>query len=245
MARSRHGFTFLLCVTGRLVLRCGVVDMSLDAGQATVFADAISTELQVDGSSQIVALRFEDDAAKAYQPTMDRSGLRAVAIDLAAAALFLNYCNILATSGDRLSPPCANLAIAQLRELAALMLNPSTEAARKLSFGGPKAARLRAVLHDVAANLRDPELNAAKVGARLGLTQRYVQILMEGFGKSFSKHVREMRLDEAKRMLRDAALDHLRITDIAYAVGFQDISYFNRAFRNRYGARPSAVRGGS
>jgi AraC-like DNA-binding protein len=43
----------------------------------------------------------------------------------------------------------------------------------------------------------------------------------------------------------DAAFDHLRITDIAYAVGFQDISYFNRAFRNRYDARPSAVRGGS
>ena len=42
--------------------------------------------------------------------------------------------------------------------------------------------------------------------------------------------IREMRLDEAERMLRDAALDHhLRITDIAYAVGFQDISCFNRA----------------
>jgi AraC-like DNA-binding protein len=68
---------------------------------------------------------------------------------------------------------------------------------------------------------------------------------MEGFGKSLSRHVREMRLDEARRMLRDAAFDHLRITDIAYAVGLQDISYFNRAFRYRYGARPSAVRGGS
>src|SRR4051794_40952693 len=99
------------------------------------------------------------------------------------------------------------------------------------------------VLNDISANLRDPELNAAKVGARLGLTPRYVQLLMEGFGKSFSEHVRESRLDEARRMLRDSTLDHLRITDIAYAVGFQDISYFNRAFRHCYGERhrPSAA----
>jgi AraC-like DNA-binding protein len=201
-------------------------------------------ELQVDGSAQIVALRFDDDAAKAFPSMMNGCGLRAVAIDLAAAALFLNYCNILAASAERLSPACASLATAQLRELAALMLGPSTEAARKLSSGGPKAARLRAVLRDISANLRDPQLNAAKVGARLGLTPRYVQLLMGGFGKSFSEHVREMRLDEARRMLRDASADHLRITDIAYAVGFQDISYFNRAFRNRYGEQPSAARGG-
>ena len=58
-----------------------------------------------------------------------------------------------------------------------------------------------------------------------GVTPRYVQLLMEGFGKSLSRHVREMRLDEARRMLRDAAFDHLRITDIAYAVGFQDILF--------------------
>src|SRR4051794_26738569 len=97
-AQDRHCFTFLLCVTGRLVLRCGIVGVALEAGQATVFSDAISIGLQIDDGAQIVALRFEGDAAKVFQPMIDASRLRAVAIDLAAAALFLNYCNILATS---------------------------------------------------------------------------------------------------------------------------------------------------
>jgi len=241
--QGRHAFTFLLCVAGRLAMRSDVASVSLEAGQATVFPDTISVELQCDEHSQIVALRFEGDRAKAFQPMMDKPEPRAVAIDLAAAALFLNYCNILVESAEHLSPSCASLATAQLRELAALMLNRPTDAGSKLSFGGPKAARLRAVLGDIAANLRDPQLNAVKVGARLGLTPRYVQLLMEGFGKSFSEHVREMRLDEARRMLRDARADHLRITEIAYAAGFQDISYFNRAFRGRFGEQPSATRG--
>ncbi len=33
-----------------------------------------------------------------------------------------------------------------------------------------------------------------------------------------------------------------RISDIAYRVGFSDISYFNRSFRARFGCTPKAAR---
>ena len=32
------------------------------------------------------------------------------------------------------------------------------------------------------------------------------------------------------------------ISQIAYNVGFNDLSYFNRTFRSRYGVRPSDLR---
>ena len=47
------------------------------------------------------------------------------------------------------------------------------------------------------------------------------------------------RLRHAARRLAE---DDSTITDIAYDVGFGDLSYFNRAFRRRYGASPSDVR---
>ena len=47
-------------------------------------------------------------------------------------------------------------------------------------------------------------------------------------------------------MLRDPRYAATSISDIAFACGFGDLSYFNRAFRRRYGATPSggAVGGG-
>jgi AraC-like DNA-binding protein len=45
-------------------------------------------------------------------------------------------------------------------------------------------------------------------------------------------------------MLTSRRFDVHRIIDIALACGFADISYFNRAFRARYGVTPSDVRNG-
>ena len=45
-------------------------------------------------------------------------------------------------------------------------------------------------------------------------------------------------------MLSDQGHDRLKITDIAYACGFNDISYFNRRFRARFGCSPTQYRGG-
>ena len=46
-------------------------------------------------------------------------------------------------------------------------------------------------------------------------------------------------------MLTDARYDQRAISAIAFDVGFNDLSYFNRAFRRSYAATPSEVREGS
>jgi AraC-like DNA-binding protein len=46
-------------------------------------------------------------------------------------------------------------------------------------------------------------------------------------------------------MLEDRSAQHRRIADIAYAVGFNDLSNFNHAFRQHFGRTPSEVRRGS
>ena len=50
------------------------------------------------------------------------------------------------------------------------------------------------------------------------------------------------RLARAHHMLSDPRRSGEKIANIAYDVGFGDVSYFNRAFRRRYGAAPSEVR---
>jgi AraC-like DNA-binding protein len=51
----------------------------------------------------------------------------------------------------------------------------------------------------------------------------------------------ELRLRKAADMLAHDV--ERRISDIAFDSGFNDLSYFNRCFRRRFGLTPSAARG--
>jgi AraC-like DNA-binding protein len=59
---------------------------------------------------------------------------------------------------------------------------------------------------------------------------------------TFSEFVLAERLARAHRLLVDSAHLGLKVSEIAYSVGFSDLSYFNRTFRLRFGMTPSDVR---
>jgi transcriptional regulator GlxA family with amidase domain len=54
--------------------------------------------------------------------------------------------------------------------------------------------------------------------------------------------VLELRLQKARVMLGDPRRARLKISDIAFACGFNEVSYFNRCFRRRFGASPTQYR---
>ena len=74
------------------------------------------------------------------------------------------------------------------------------------------------------------------------MTPRYIHMLFDGEGTTFSQYVLAERLACGRRVLLDPRHAHQSIGAIAYASGFGDLSHFNHAFRRRYGATPSEVR---
>jgi AraC-like DNA-binding protein len=71
-----------------------------------------------------------------------------------------------------------------------------------------------------------------------------MQDLLHETGRTFSERVMELRLQKARGMLSDPHHDRLKISDVAYASGFNEVSYFNRCFRRRFGVTPGQFRGG-
>jgi AraC-like DNA-binding protein len=67
-------------------------------------------------------------------------------------------------------------------------------------------------------------------------------MLFAAEGQTFSEFLIEQRLTQAHRMLTDSRFAARAISAIAFEVGFANLSYFNRCFRRRYGASPSAIR---
>lgn len=108
-----------------------------------------------------------------------------------------------------------------------------------------KATRLFAILHLIEARSSEAGLNAVRVARLLGVTPRYVHLLLERTGKSFSRHLLEARLQKAAVLLRDPQWRERRIGDIAAEAGFTDLSHFSRSFRRRYGSTPTLMRADS
>lgn len=111
--------------------------------------------------------------------------------------------------------------------------------------GGVRAARLAAIFRTISDQLANRNLSAATVAAKLGITPRYVHVLLEQSGQTFSQYVVQKRLEKAGKLLADDEGQDRKIADIALEVGFADLSHFNRAFRRHFGDTPSGVRANS
>jgi AraC family transcriptional activator of tynA and feaB len=91
----------------------------------------------------------------------------------------------------------------------------------------------------------DPDFGPYEVAAEAGISLRYLQKLFTARGFTCVHYIQSLRLQHAGRLLeRQASLDTGQpLSEIAYACGFNDYSYFVRKFRQRYGYPPSAHAG--
>jgi transcriptional regulator GlxA family with amidase domain len=136
----------------------------------------------------------------------------------------------------------AGMAIAShLLDLAALGLGARGDVAARADRGGLRAVRLRAVLGILERRFPEPDFSAQKLAAAAGLSERYVNELLFEAGASFTMRLTELRLRRAADLLAVGA--QRRISDVAFECGFNDLSYFNRCFRRRFGLTPTAARG--
>lgn len=127
-------------------------------------------------------------------------------------------------------------------DLAGLSLKAELTAQDRVESRGLREARLAGILQFIQANFRDPGISARQVALRLGLSSRYVHDLLQASGESFGERVLELRLQLSLSILTSPQNQIRSISDIAFNCGFNDISYFNRAFRRRFGCSPKQSR---
>jgi AraC-like DNA-binding protein len=156
-----------------------------------------------------------------------------------ALSLAMDYSDLLLRHPDAVEE--AGMAIANhLLDLAALGLGARGDLALASQRGGLRAVRLKAVLTILEQRFAEPDFSAHKLAAAAGLSERYVNELLFEAGAGFTTRLNELRMRKAADLL---ARSEGRISDIAFECGFNDLSYFNRCFRRRFGLTPTAARG--
>jgi len=128
-------------------------------------------------------------------------------------------------------------------DLIGLLLQTETEQKELVEGRRYSPARLNLLKAEVLQNLTRSTLTIDRIAQANGLSARQAQRLFAQSGVTFTEFVLEQRLSLAHRILVDPQNRYRKISDIAYSVGFGDLSYFNRAFRSRFGIPPSDMRG--
>lgn len=169
--------------------------------------------------------------------------LRPIRCDNPAMGLLMAYLRGMESTLAFASPALQELATQHIYDLVLLALRGTGDAAEAARGRGLAAARLRRLEEAIerAVNSGQP-IHLAELAAREGISPVYVQKLFERAGTSFSVFVLERRLECVHRRLCNPRFAGRTISNIVYDAGFNNLSWFNHAFRRRYGMTPSELR---
>jgi YesN/AraC family two-component response regulator len=67
----------------------------------------------------------------------------------------------------------------------------------------------------------------------------FCKMFKKATGLTFTDYLGRVRVEKAKNLLLNP---HLRVSEIAYTMGFQSLTHFNRIFRKITGEAPTAFR---
>jgi AraC-like DNA-binding protein len=214
-------------------------ELVLGAGEAA-FSSCSDIQTRTHNGT-ILALRFPRTSFAMVDGLDDRL-LRRIPSDLPALRLLRGYLSAAWDKQIDAGPDLQRSLVTHAYDLMAVMIGATRDLAALAQARGVAAARLAAIKRDIGHNLAQPDLSVAALAARHRCTERSIQRLFEAEGTTFSQYVLMQRLARAHELLGDSTRRAEKISVVALDCGFGDVSYFNRAFRRRYGAAPSEVR---
>jgi AraC-like DNA-binding protein/ligand-binding sensor protein len=109
-------------------------------------------------------------------------------------------------------------------------------ALREAETESPLVRRARAY---IAGHHEDP-VNLDEIAKAMHVSTFYFcKVFKKATGLTFTDYLGRVRVEKAKTLLLNP---HLRVSEIAYMVGFQSLTHFNRVFRSLTGDSPSDFR---
>lgn len=96
---------------------------------------------------------------------------------------------------------------------------------------------LEKVMQTIETYIGDPDFSMEKFGQEVGLSRMQLHRKLKALtGESPGDFLRTMRLKRARRLLESRAGN---VSEIAYEVGFNNLSYFSKCYREQFGMAPN------
>ena len=93
----------------------------------------------------------------------------------------------------------------------------------------------------MATEYTNHDLSLEATIASLNMNRNKINdLLKEELGLTFTAYLNKLRLTEAARLLTEST--NVNISEIAYAVGYNNVPYFNKLFKQEYGCAPKTFK---
>lgn len=99
--------------------------------------------------------------------------------------------------------------------------------------------KLLSIQNWLLKHLDDPDLDASNIANQHAVSVRTLNRLFAGQGTTVKKWLLQKRLESSYRLLTVGGIH--RVTDVALATGFKDLSHFSRVFHQAFGISPKAL----
>ena len=112
---------------------------------------------------------------------------------------------------------------------------------QKLSIAPHKDKEKDDVLRFMATQYSNPDLSIEHTISKLGCNRHKINdIIRAELGLTFSSYLNKLRLTEAARLLSEQG--NISVAEVAYAVGYNNVSYFSTLFKAEYGCSPKTFK---
>src|SRR5690606_1268396 len=105
-----------------------------------------------------------------------------------------------------------------------------------IAITSPDVKFLEKVMAYIEENLAEPSLNVEEIGKEIGMSRvtlyRKIKALTN---QTVIEFIRGVKLKRAAQLL---AQNNFNINEIAYMVGFTDVDYFRKCFKEQFGKTP-------
>jgi AraC-like DNA-binding protein len=213
--------------------------IELAAGQMCLTEMNVVGAVDLNQAGGFSTTRFPRRLLLQIAPSVETQLARMLGHDRAMSAMIERYaalCSEFASELDGLGQK----AVAQhLTELVGHFVGTAAEQKNLAGKRGISTARLNLLKAGVLRNLDKRNLTIETVARANGLSGRQAQRMFASAGTTFTEFVLEQRLLLARRLLLHEQARYRKVSDIAYTVGFNDLSYFHRVFKRRFGVTPS------
>lgn len=227
---------------GEAIIRQGQREITVRPGDLAVIAGGIPYSTQYVKPSRRLVVRiphqlFHDrvlgrDDCRFEATLLTEGGLVPIVVDMLRA---------LATDAAHLTDTEQYTLAESFLELVGAVVRASLkEHARRPRTN--RDALMRRIIAYLEDHYADPKLTPDKIAAANGISTRYLHSLFRESGMTVSRWIWDRRLKAAREDLLDPALEHMRVSEIAYRRGFNDAAHFSRAFRERFHISPSRLR---
>lgn len=103
-------------------------------------------------------------------------------------------------------------------------------------------ARLQDIFASIALEVSNPDVTAADIARRCGISERYLCKLLSTTGRTFREILKEERMGLARELLHSPAKRNHTLGQIAKLAGFRSGAQFSRVFKDYFGSTARAVR---